>query len=45
MNYRVAVNLAFPEKEDADDMMQEARRLFPRAVNINEGQPNEEIGY
>ena len=45
MKYRVRLDLSFDNKEDADSLMETAKKLQGKAVSINEGKPEEEIAY
>ena len=42
MKYRVRIDESFEKEEDAQALMDFARQLLSKAVNINEGKSNEE---
>ncbi len=45
MKYRVRLDLSFENEADAQSLMAFARSLSSKAVNINEGEANEEIAF
>jgi hypothetical protein len=45
MKYRVRLDLSFENQNDAQALMDYARGLTSKAVNINEGRDNEEISF
>ena len=45
MKYRVKVDLPFASEADARSLMTYAKNLSDKAVNINEGEVNEEIAF
>ena len=45
MKYRVRLDLSFDDKVDAQLLMDYARGLTNKAVNINEGRDNEEVSF
>ena len=45
MKYRVRLDLSFDAEADAQALMDYARGLTNKAVNINEGRDNEEISF
>jgi hypothetical protein len=45
MKYRVRLDLSFENEADAQALMDSARGLEAKAVNINSGTDNEEISY
>ena len=42
---RVKIDLSFDNEDIALSLITYAKKLSSKAVNINEGQPNEEIGF
>ena len=45
MKYRVRLDLSFTEEANAKLLMNYAKQLSSKAVSLNEGAINEEIGY
>ena len=45
MKYRVRLDLSFADEADAQSLMAYAKNLSGKAVSINEGEVNEEIGF
>jgi hypothetical protein len=45
MKYRVRIDLSFENEADARALMEGARTLKTKAVNINPGSDNAEISY
>jgi len=45
MKYRVRLDLSFVSEADAQSLMVYAQNLCQKAVNINEGEANEEISF
>ncbi len=45
MKYRVRIDLSFENQADAQSLMDYARTVSGNAISINEGEPNEEIGF
>ena len=45
MKYRVRIDLSFVNEADAQSLMGYIKSLSNKAVNINEGEVNEEIAF
>ena len=45
MKYRVRIDLSFVNEADAQSLMGYIKSLSNKAVNINEGEANEEISF
>lgn len=45
MLYRIRLDLAFTDRDPAQDILDKARDHIDEAVIINPGQPNEEKGF
>jgi hypothetical protein len=45
MKYRVRLDMSFDVETDAQSLVDYARGFAGRAVNINEGEDNEEISF
>ncbi|MBI2329296.1 MAG: hypothetical protein HYU85_06655 [Chloroflexi bacterium] len=45
MKYRVRLDMSFDSEADAQSLMAYAKNLSGKAVSINEGEVNEEIGF
>jgi len=45
MKYRVRIDLFFESEANAQSLVDCAKHLSDKAVSINEGKDNEEIGY
>lgn len=45
MIYTINLKLAFEDYDDLNDLIEEAERRYLLAVNVNEGQENEELGF
>ncbi len=45
MKYRVRLDLSFDNENDAQALMNYAKKLSSKAISINEGRDNEEISF
>ncbi len=45
MKYRVRIDSSFDKESDARELLDFARNLMSKAVNVNEGKPDQEISF